>query len=224
MEERAKYWIELADYDFETAKAMFATGRYVYVGFMCHQTIEKSLKAVVAKTGDFPPKTHNLNKLSEDTNLLRKMSSEQQDFVAFLNPMNIDSRYPEYKKQLFEILTKEICKEVIKKNGGPFMLDKKEVIKLVKQYADIVAHELSPSAVILFGSYANGNANDDSDIDVAVIFDGFSGDWLNTSALLWRLCRKVSLDIEPILLDETQDQSGFVQHIYKTGEIIYKAA
>ena len=104
------------------------------------------------------------------------------------------------------------------------MLDKKQVIKLVTEYAAIVAKELSPFAIVLFGSYAKDNAHKDSDIDVAVIFNGFSGDWLNTSAMLWKLRHRVSLDIEPILLDQTQDQSGFIQNIYKTGEIIYKSA
>lgn len=50
----------MAEYDLETAKAMLDTKRHLYVGFMCHQTIEKGLKAVIAKTGDFPPKIHNL--------------------------------------------------------------------------------------------------------------------------------------------------------------------
>lgn len=40
MNEKVKYWIDLAEYDFETAKAMFDTKRYLYVGFMCHQTID----------------------------------------------------------------------------------------------------------------------------------------------------------------------------------------
>jgi HEPN domain-containing protein len=41
MNERVTYWTEIADYDLETAKAMLASKRYLYVGFMCHQTIEK---------------------------------------------------------------------------------------------------------------------------------------------------------------------------------------
>ena len=103
------------------------------------------------------------------------------------------------------------------------MLDKRTVKKIVKQYADIVVRELSPADIVLYGSYAKGNARDDSDIDVAVIYDGFSGNWLETSALLWKLGHNVSLDIEPILLDRTEDKSGFVANIYKTGEIIYSA-
>jgi hypothetical protein len=32
MNDRMKYWFSLADYDFDTAKAMLQTGRYLYVG------------------------------------------------------------------------------------------------------------------------------------------------------------------------------------------------
>ncbi|MCL1864627.1 MAG: nucleotidyltransferase domain-containing protein [Spirochaetes bacterium] len=103
------------------------------------------------------------------------------------------------------------------------MLDKETVINTVKQYADVVVRELSPAAVVLFGSYAKGNAHDDSDIDVAAIFDGFTGDWLKTSSTLWRLRRNISLYIEPVLLDSTEDKSGFVKNIYKTGQIIYNS-
>jgi len=102
-------------------------------------------------------------------------------------------------------------------------LDKGTVVNTVERYAETVRKVLSPSAVILFGSYSNGNPHDDSDIDVGVVFDGFSGNWLETSAYLWRLRREISLDIEPHLLDRKNDMSGFVEHIFKTGQIIYKA-
>ena len=51
MNNKSSYWLELADYDLETARAMLQTGRYLYVGFMCHQVIEKALKAVVSSNG-----------------------------------------------------------------------------------------------------------------------------------------------------------------------------
>jgi predicted nucleotidyltransferase len=104
------------------------------------------------------------------------------------------------------------------------MLDQGTVINKVQQYASAVTRELSPSAIVLYGSYAKGNPHADSDIDVAVIFDGFSGDWLKTSNRLWRLTEDISLYIEPILLDSTEDKSGFVSNIYKTGQVIYRAS
>ena len=67
--DRSGYWIELAEYDLETAKALLQTGRYLYVGFMCQQVVEKALKATIAKHGAFPPKTHDLVHLAELANL-----------------------------------------------------------------------------------------------------------------------------------------------------------
>jgi len=63
MNESVKYWLDLTEYDIETAKVMLNGGRYLYVGFMCHQVIEKALKAIIARDcidDEIPPKTHNL--------------------------------------------------------------------------------------------------------------------------------------------------------------------
>ena len=57
MDNKVKYWIDISDYDFETAKAMLDSKRFLYVGFMCHQTIEKIFK-------ESTPKTDNLYKRS----------------------------------------------------------------------------------------------------------------------------------------------------------------
>ena len=44
--DKVAYWIECAEYDMETAKVMLQSKRYLYVGFMCHQTIEKRVKGL----------------------------------------------------------------------------------------------------------------------------------------------------------------------------------
>ena len=89
MDKKVKYWIDTAEYDLDTAQAMLDTGRYLYVGFLCHQTIEKCLKAVIAKGGLFPPKIHNLLNLAEKANIIENISEEQKDFLSELNPLNI---------------------------------------------------------------------------------------------------------------------------------------
>ncbi|MGL4943173.1 MAG: nucleotidyltransferase domain-containing protein [Thermoguttaceae bacterium] len=103
------------------------------------------------------------------------------------------------------------------------MLDKTTVLETVGKYAQDVVEAFNPQAVILFGSYANGNPREESDIDVAVIFDGYKGEWLKDSAMLWRIAHKTSYVIEPILLDSTDDRSGFVGEVYRTGHVIYQA-
>ena len=116
MNESVKYWLDIADYDFETAKVMLKGGRYLYVGFMCHQTIEKALKAVIARDcvdDEIPPKIHNLQKLAEKAGLFTKMSEGQKDTIGKLNPLNIEARYPNYKNRISVNLTKEICKKLI---------------------------------------------------------------------------------------------------------------
>jgi predicted nucleotidyltransferase len=109
-------------------------------------------------------------------------------------------------------------------NGGVLMLDKSAVREIALKYAAEVTKVLQPSAVILFGSYVNGVPNEDSDIDIAVIVHDFRGNWLETAAMLCGLSWEISFDIEPHLLDETRDRSGFVAHVLNTGEVIYKAA
>jgi len=104
------------------------------------------------------------------------------------------------------------------------MLDKGTVEKIAREYAEEVKNFLQPSAIVIFGSYVNGKPNEWSDIDIAVIVKDFQGDWLEAASKLWSLTRKVSIDIEPHLLDENEDPSGFVEHVLKTGEYIYRAA
>jgi len=59
--EKYIYWEEAAKYDLETAKAMLAAGRYLYVVFMCQQAIEKQVKGLhVLYTGDEAKRTHNI--------------------------------------------------------------------------------------------------------------------------------------------------------------------
>lgn len=114
MNDKVTYWIEMSDYDFDTAKAMLETKRYLYVAFMCHQTIEKILKAYWSKVLEEPPlKVHSLSRLAEKSGLDKDMSEEQKDFIDELEPLNIEARYPSYKERLMKSLTPDRCKELI---------------------------------------------------------------------------------------------------------------
>ena len=48
MKKATANWLASADYDMQTAEAMFESKRYLYVVFMCHLALEKTLKALYA--------------------------------------------------------------------------------------------------------------------------------------------------------------------------------
>jgi len=115
MDDKITYWLDLAKYDIESAKVMQKGCRYLYVGFMCHQTIEKALKAYLTSiTDEPPPYIHNLIRLSELTGLLTQFSDEQKQTVITLNPLNIEARYPIKKDELGLLLTKSFCVQLLK--------------------------------------------------------------------------------------------------------------
>jgi predicted nucleotidyltransferase len=74
----------------------------------------------------------------------------------------------------------------------------------------------------LFGSYVNGITTELSDIDIAVIYDEYAGDHWETASRLAYLTWDVSTDIEPHLLIRSEDPSGFVAEVLRTGQILYE--
>ncbi|MBI2842305.1 MAG: HEPN domain-containing protein [Armatimonadetes bacterium] len=113
MDEKTSYWLELAEYDLETARAMLETGRYLYVGFMCHQVVEKALKAVIASAGAQPPYIHNLSKLAELSGLYERLDDRQKDLIDGLESLNVQARYPEEKERIFRTLSPDYCRRLL---------------------------------------------------------------------------------------------------------------
>lgn len=98
MKKAVQLWLERAEYDLETANVMLSSGRYLYVAFMCQQTIEKILKGCVHhKTEKLPPYTHNLVVLAKSLDL--NFTEEQFDFLALLTRYYLNTRYPDYKQK-----------------------------------------------------------------------------------------------------------------------------
>ena len=111
---RIKYFTDLSDYDLETARALLNTGRFLYVGFMCHQTIEKILKAcIISLQNSSPPFSHSLSLLAKKAGIWELFSEIQQNFIDELEPLNIEARYPSDKERLLRSLTKEKCENIL---------------------------------------------------------------------------------------------------------------
>lgn len=108
-----QYWIELSEYDLKVAESMLEKGHYLYVGFMCHQAVEKMLKAVyVSKNKTAPPYIHKLDKLIELAGLRESFSEDRYDIIDELTPLNIQARYPAYKDAIHRLIGKEKAEEI----------------------------------------------------------------------------------------------------------------
>ncbi|MCF8307312.1 MAG: HEPN domain-containing protein [Ignavibacteriales bacterium] len=117
MPESVTYWIDLSEYDICTAEAMLETKRFLYVGFMAHQAIEKILKAYFANIHkETPPYSHSLSYIAKKAGIYEHFSEEQKYFLDMLEPLNIECRYPLHKAELLKILTEEKCREILKKS------------------------------------------------------------------------------------------------------------
>jgi len=124
VKKETKNWLDMVDYDLATVQQMFKTGRYVYVIFMCHLAIEKTLKAIACEETDkVPPKTHDLIYLVTLSKI--KLSNNLLDFVGIINNAGVVTRYPEDLSELVHSYPEEIAKK--------YLVRTLEVIECIKQ-------------------------------------------------------------------------------------------
>lgn len=97
----------------------------------------------------------------------------------------------------------------------------------IEKFAAEVAQEFSPERVLLFGSYATGNAKPESDVDLLVIMPGdVSGVWV-AAEIIKRL--RPTLPVELIVRSSGQIRQRlalndfFLREIMTTGKELYAA-
>ena len=87
-----------------------------------------------------------------------------------------------------------------------------EFIKEIKKYYNI-------TAIILFGSYAKGTENEDSDIDIAIISDDFEDIYecmANLMGMTWDIDARI--EPHPIKKKDFEEESDyFIKEIINTG-------
>jgi HEPN domain-containing protein len=114
MRPETQLWLEDAEYDLESAKAMLESGRYFFVVFMCHLTIEKLLKAaIVERQGVEPPKVHNLVLIATKGGV--DIPQDHRPIVNDLDGMSVVTRYPDGRRSLAATLTAERADGIYKK-------------------------------------------------------------------------------------------------------------
>lgn len=103
---------------------------------------------------------------------------------------------------------------------------KDELENNLRVFIELIAENFRLEAVVLFGSYANGNQHEYSDVDVAVFSPDFGNNPLVEMTQLCKLRRKIDTDIEPlpfpaqVFYEHTKVE--FVSEIIAQGKIIYK--
>jgi len=118
-------FIKSAEYDLNTAEFMLKSGRYIYVIFMCHLSLEKMLKAITTEiTQKISPKSHNLIYLLKLGNI--QLPSELFNFIAKINNASIVTRYPEDFSKILEAYPKSVAEEYLSKT--------KEIHKCLKKH------------------------------------------------------------------------------------------
>jgi len=99
-------------------------------------------------------------------------------------------------------------------------------LKDIRRYADRIAREFAPESIILFGSYADGSAGNDSDVDLLVIMahDGRNVD--QSLAIDKRISRDFPLDLLVRKPEEVRRRLAlhdtFLSSIMAEGKVLYE--
>ncbi len=93
-----------------------------------------------------------------------------------------------------------------------------DILKRVEEYTKVISKHYNIKEVYLFGSYAKGTNNEDSDIDVAVIVNS-NNNIFDIMVELMMLTRDIDLRIEPhpIKAEDFKEGNPFVQEVIDTG-------
>ena len=103
---------------------------------------------------------------------------------------------------------------------------KKQITRIVKNFIKAIQQRnIRVEATIVFGSYAQNRADENSDIDIAVISPDFGKNFLTESILLKKISMNVDYDISPrpYSLEEynnAKEGDFLYQGIIKKGKII----
>lgn len=122
---------------------------------------------------------------------------------------------------------KKIYRKLLKRDKGIEAMANTagSIKKIVKKYIKVLEeNNIRIIEAVIFGSWARGTAKKESDIDIALVSDAFTGDRFEDRRKIVPLRRKIDSRIEPIpFTPEDFYNSGImVEEIKRTGKIIMK--
>lgn len=103
------------------------------------------------------------------------------------------------------------------------MINKKTILNLVSK----IASKIQPDRIYLIGSYANGHANEDSDIDLLIIKDTTEPKY-KRSIEIQRILKGSKLPVDIVVYtndefeNERQKKYSFVNTAIQDAQLMYK--
>ncbi|GHV42756.1 hypothetical protein AGMMS49546_22480 [Spirochaetia bacterium] len=116
-EEKFEYWLDIAQYDLESADAMYSTGRWLYVIFICQQSIEKLVKGLYTLyIGEPVPPIHDIRSLflKFKDELTVPVDEAALVFFSRLTTFYLNTRYPKFKAKLSVAVSRQDAETTLK--------------------------------------------------------------------------------------------------------------
>jgi predicted nucleotidyltransferase len=118
------------------------------------------------------------------------------------------------------------------KSPSPFPFPPKRVywganipMRVIRRYARAIAEEFQPDKIILFGSYAYGIPNEDSDVDLLVVMPCYD-QHTQSVRIQWRLAAPFPMDLlvrKPSEMKwRLEEGESFTTTIVSKGKVLYE--
>lgn len=122
------------------------------------------------------------------------------------------------------ILKAVIIKTLLKEGGQFTMIDMEKILQTSKAIFD----EFKPDKIILFGSYAYGKPQNDSDVDLLVVLPYEGSSFRKTWEILNKIQPKFAIDLlvrTPVEIEQRLAWNDFfIREIIEKGKVIYESA
>ncbi len=96
-------------------------------------------------------------------------------------------------------------------------MDTQEALALARAYVYRVKQILDYDSAYLFGSYALGHQDQNSDVDIGIIVSETDENYLDLMKNLYRIRRELDVRIEPHLYIQGHDPLDFAEGVVKSG-------
>lgn len=221
-------WLDQAEADFKTAKDCLKDGNYYASAFFSQQSAEKALKGFLYSKGYRALITHSVLDLLQESPQSVKivletlLIGEESLIGIILDPAT-------------KLLSKRASIHLLHGGNSQEMLKlcrvdlgrSEEILKKIELYAKKVIEELKPKPIILFGSFATGDINEGSDIDIIVVAK-FKEPFLDRIKTLMEI-NTYNIPIEPIgytpkEFEEMKKRGNrFIMEVIEKGKVIYES-